>query len=228
MRIISETAVLQVDLSKAFDRVSHSFLFSMLTACGLGNVMVDYTRICYRCIAARILINGCLSSAIPVETSVRQGCPLSPVLFALYLEPLCRAIINDFNIRGALLSTEPTKILAYADDVSVVCSSRSEISRVMNRINEFCCVSGAEINANKSTGAWLGPWPSFPSVVLGISWTSSVYKYLGVGLGEENLCTGLGGIHLDTLRVKVLEWHGRKVPLLNRSFVCNSVFFSSV
>lgn len=236
MRIIIETAValhkptavVQIDLSKAFDKVAHSFLFSMLKACGVGKLMSDYIRLCYRGITARILINGCLSRAIPVESSVRQGCPLSPVLFALYLEPLCRTIINDCNINGALLSTEPTKILAYADDVSVICSSKSDILRAFQHINAFCSVSGAEINVAKSTGAWLGPWPNMPETFLGISWTTSVNNYLGVKLGEENLRTGLGGIHLDTLRAKVVEWHGRNVPLLNRSFVCNSVFFSSV
>ena len=109
MRIIAETAeamgrptaVLQIDLKKAFDKVCHSFLFSLLEHCGTGEFLVNFIKICYRDISTRILINGRKSRSIPVKSSVRQGCPMSPILFAIYLEPMCKAILNDHIIKGA-------------------------------------------------------------------------------------------------------------------------------
>lgn len=235
MRIIAETAeamerptaVLQIDLKKAFDKVSHSFLFSILEHCKTGKYLLKFVKICYRDISTRLLINGCKSRRIPVRSSVRQGCPLSPILFAIYLEPLCRAIIMDDNIRGVKVGIASAKLLAYADDVSVVCSSQKEMVIALKHVNEFCVVSGAEMNPKKSAGSWLGPWPSKPETFLNIAWSGAIENYLGVGLSSQALSTGAGGIHLNTLRGKAIEWHGRQVPLLSRSFICNAVFFST-
>lgn len=90
MRDISEAAValqrpitvLQVDLSEAFDKVSHFFIFSMPKACGVGEMIRIYVKIFYRDISTRLLVNGYRSRAIPVERTARQGYPMSPVLFA--------------------------------------------------------------------------------------------------------------------------------------------------
>ncbi|KAM7306569.1 hypothetical protein ISCGN_010272 [Ixodes scapularis] len=135
MRVVYEAAqvlqcplaVLQVDLSKAFDRVCHAFLFRLLENCGIGSRLLRYVQICYRSITTRLLVNGDMTAPISVTRSVRQGCPMSPILFALYLEPLCRTIIGDANIRGLSLLTGSLKVLAYADDVAVVCSSRTQV-----------------------------------------------------------------------------------------------------
>lgn len=234
MRMITETAnalqtpiaVLQVDLKKAFDKVAHSFLFSMLKHCGVGEKLLGYVKLCYKDITTRLLINGCKSRPIPVLSSVRQGCPMSPILFALYLEPLCKAILSDVSIRGANLADSSVKLLAYADDVSIVCSSRRELVSALAHINNFCSVSGAEMNVKKSSGTWMGPWPSKPKIFIGIQWSDSMSNYLGLSLNLADICKGESGLRLNAVRAKAADWQGRNIPLLSRSFVCNSVFFS--
>lgn len=236
MRTICETAeaeqhpiaVLQVDLSKAFDRVSHSFLFTLLERCSLGGTLTKYIKICYREITTRLLVNGNQTTPIKVKSSVRQGCPMSPLLFALYLEPLCKIIMADENIQGVNLGTGPTKILAYADDVAIVCSSKRELELAVKHLSDFSNASGAVMNMSKSTGAWLGPWITKPERYLGMNWSCSVSKYLGIELETLSLSTGREGIHLNKVHGKMSEWHGRYLSFFNRSFVCNSVFFSSV
>lgn len=236
MRILTETAeatglsaaVLQIDLSKAFDRVSHSFLFSVLEASGVGRTIAKYIKLCYKDISTRLLINGIVTEKIAVQASVRQGCPLSPILFSLYLEPVCRKIINDNRIQGVSLARNATKILAYADDVTVVAASRHEVVLAVQHLLDFCEVSGAEMNHEKSTGAWLGNFDVKPERFINITWSSSIQNYLGVSLEPHCLSTGKGGIHLNSLRAKVLDWRGRNLSMLNRAFVCNSVFFPTV
>ena len=86
-------ALVQVDLSKAFDRVSHSFLFQLLSHVNIGDTILSGVQLCYKSGSTRIITNNTLSAPIEIKSSVRQGCPLSPLLFALYLEPLCLSIL---------------------------------------------------------------------------------------------------------------------------------------
>lgn len=124
-------AVLQLDLRKAFDQVDHTFLFMLLSQCGIGDAMVDWIKICYTEMTTSIIMNGELGPPINIGRSVRQGCPMSPILFALYIEPLCRMAIASKSIRGLVLGDEELKVLAYADDVAFVCTSREQAGEVV-------------------------------------------------------------------------------------------------
>lgn len=134
----SRAAVLQVDLSKAFDRVTHDFLFNLLKACNIGDRLLKYIGVCYRQVTTRLVINGRTTPTIQLNRSVRQGCPMSPVLFALYLEPLCRTILNDSNITGFSFADTSLKVLAYADDLTLVGASREEIRQGVQHVLDFC------------------------------------------------------------------------------------------
>ncbi|KAM7281922.1 hypothetical protein ISCGN_002081 [Ixodes scapularis] len=214
-------AVLQVDLSKAFDRVRHSFLFRLMEECGIGVRLLRYVQLCYRDITTRLLVNGNRTAPIAVTRSVRQGCPMSPILFALYLEPLCRAIIGDASIRGLSLASGTLKVLAYADDVTVLCSSRMQVRAVTQHIADFCSVSGAAMNTDKSVGAWLGDWDLKPEQFLGVTWTTSVSNYLGLSLTVEKLSGRCGGWDINRLRT---TWLPQDLEILVATSL-DSIFF---
>ncbi|KAM7291466.1 hypothetical protein ISCGN_028039 [Ixodes scapularis] len=149
-------AVLQLDLRQAFDRVSHRFLLAALDRFGVGEELREWIALCYRDISTRLLINGQRGGPISIGRSVRQGCPLSPMLFALQLEPLCRAVNADPSISGLRLGDEDVRVLAFADDVSFICSSKVQVQTILRHVDRFCAASGAMINRQKSAGAWLG------------------------------------------------------------------------
>lgn len=93
-------AVLQIDFAKAFDRVNHTVLFDILTHVRCGSVILEGIEMAYKNCSTRLVINSALTDPIAIQSSVRQGCPLSPLLFALYLEPFCLSIIRNQDIRG--------------------------------------------------------------------------------------------------------------------------------
>lgn len=95
-----KVAMLQIDLAKAFDMVPHSVLFLLINYVGLGSIICKGIKMAYQSSCTNLIVNGELSQRIQVLSSVRQGCPLSPLLFALFLEPLCRKIVNSTEIRG--------------------------------------------------------------------------------------------------------------------------------
>lgn len=110
-----QVVVLQVDLSKTFDRVSHTFLFSVLRAMGFGAAFIERLQLCYWSVTLKLIVNNQCTKPVLLGRSVRQGCPLSPLLFDIYLEPLCQSVIQNANISGYRFGNVETKVLAYAD-----------------------------------------------------------------------------------------------------------------
>lgn len=168
--------ILQLDLAKAFDRVDHYFLFALLKHLNIGEIIEKGVKLCYKDISTKLLLNGSLTKSILVRRSVRQGCPLSPLLFNIYLEPLCRNIINDKDIQGFRLHACEVKLLV------LICSNKPSIVTAMSHVDDYCPVSGALVKKDKSSGSWCGEWGTTPAKFVDIEWTTNKPQLLGVPL----------------------------------------------
>lgn len=80
---MNQVALFQIDLSRSFGEVRHDFLFQLLRHLQLGDVLCNGISLCYKKCITRIIVNCVLSGIIEVNSSVRQGCPPSPLLFAV-------------------------------------------------------------------------------------------------------------------------------------------------
>lgn len=89
-----------LDAEKAFDRLELPYLFKVLTQFGFGHTFINWVRTLYYNPKAKTTTNGQISSPFSLHRSSRQGCPLSPSLFALAIEPLAEAIRRDPDIKG--------------------------------------------------------------------------------------------------------------------------------
>ncbi|KAM7284022.1 hypothetical protein ISCGN_001125 [Ixodes scapularis] len=184
MRIVREAsgeghqplAALQLKMSQAFDRVSHEFLRTVLKKCEVGDEMLDWVGLCYQDISTRLLVNDDKGRFMSIGRSVRQGCSLSPILFALQLEPLCRDIIRDTTIQGLQMGSQ---------HVALICSSEAQVETALQHVAVFPQASGAEVNQWKSTGAWLWDGATAPKIFADIEWRTTVDSYLGVPIGER-------------------------------------------
>jgi hypothetical protein len=111
---------LKLDISKAFDSVSWAFLFEVLSYLGFGPVWRNMISNILVSSSTQVLLNG--SPGIPIrhQRGLRQGDPLSPMLFVLVMDVL-NSLFNLAERRGLLHSLEGANIRSrlsvYADDV---------------------------------------------------------------------------------------------------------------
>ena len=179
-----------LDFAKAYDRVNQQFLLATMKKMNIGPHFLEWVRLLYKQPESQLLINGSLGPTISPNRGVKQGCPLSCLLFDIYIEPL-----------GALLRAEPhlgipmpdgsqlTSVF-FADDSTILSNSlESADHQVDSIVGTFCAASGAALNISKCSTLVLNSnedavgRPSAPN--LNVAPTKTPIKYLGVYLGHN-------------------------------------------
>ena len=90
-------------------------------------------------------IRGSFSIPFKTETGVRQGCPMSALMFNLAIEPLLQRIQNTNFIK----SSQENKSIAFADDISI-CMYTSSIGNLFAVLKDFADMSDLTVNIEKS------------------------------------------------------------------------------
>lgn len=148
---ISPFAAISLDAEKAFDRVEWPFLFSTLKAFGFGEGYISWVKLLYSNPRAAVLTNGMISAQFDLKRGTRQGCPLSPLLFALILEPLAQAIRQSPLFPGVQIGQVSHKLMLYADDILLfVTQPDHSIPALLEIVESFSRISGYNINWTKS------------------------------------------------------------------------------
>lgn len=144
-------AILSLDAQKAFDMVEWEYLWMVLIAFGIGPGFITWLKLLYKDPRARLRINGTMSPAFPLSRGTRQGCPLSPLLFALAVEPLAAAVRQSSGIEGFRRAGREDKISLYADDALIFLSDPTKsLEELMALVSAFGQFSGFRINWEKS------------------------------------------------------------------------------
>ena len=91
----SKAALINLDQSKAFDRVEHRFLATVLETAVFEPEFRKWISMMYHNLQAMVQVNRKDSEAFAIERSVRQGCLLSPLLDVLALDPLIRRLRDE-------------------------------------------------------------------------------------------------------------------------------------
>ena len=212
---------LMIDQQKAFDRVDHQYLLRTLKALNLPDNFIDWVKIMYTDIYSNIEINGTTTQDIKISRSVRQGCPLSMLLFILTAEGLAEKIRANPEIKGYNITPNiEKKIAAYADDTTLILTTKKSIDESLKMIEEYCNASGALTNIEKTEAIILGPW-KLKDLREILSWIKDRVKILGIHYTLQNMeHTNYVDI-LNEIGKKIENWGKRAHNMLGRSHLIN-------
>ena len=221
--------LISLDQSKAFDRVDRRFLASVLETAGFKPEFRRWISMMYHNPQAVVQVNGKRSGVIAIERSVRQGFPLSPLLYVLALEPLLRRLRDEGKspaLRGIpFVGRLAARVSAFADDVTVFVSRLRDIEAVKEEVVEYERIAEAKVNFDKSEGLRLGAWRGSNTLPGPFRWSDGPIRILGVWFGPDlQLERNWSEVHAQ-VNAQVGIWLSRRLSLKGRAEACAAYVF---
>jgi len=136
LRTKEEKNIIFIDLKVAYDSVNHKKLFEKMKKKGYNTEIINAIKVIYT--SAKMRLNT-MQKHININKGVLQGGILSPWLFNIYIDDLVRSL-KDINF----------DVLAYADDIAVICRNREELDKVIDLLEEWSNIDEIAVNKKKS------------------------------------------------------------------------------
>jgi retron-type reverse transcriptase len=150
-----EVIILKLDFEKAFDTVEHSTIIQVMTHLGLPSRWIHWVELILSSGSSAILLNGVPGKFFKCKRGVRQGDPLSPLLFVLAAE-LLQVLVNkaaalDLLKRPIRQTSEDFPIVQYADDTLLLLQADArQLVFLKALLHSFAESTGLHVNYRKS------------------------------------------------------------------------------
>ena len=189
--------------------------------------MVSLMGLFYRHFECSVLVNGRPSEWFTVESGVRQGCIMSPILFLMAIDWVMRKTTADRprGIQWTLFSH--LEDLDFADDLAVLSSNLTHLQEKTDRLNKFAEQTGLNINTAKTQVMCLNTTPRTPVTVNGhkLDYVED-FTYLGSLVSKEDatqkdIRARLGKAHSVFIRLQSI-WKSKQYSLRTKVRLYNS------
>ena len=224
--------ILFLDFEKAFDSLEWDYLLKVLNIMNFGPSFLNWIRTFYSNISSCVINNGHSSEFFSLQRGVRQGCPLSGLLFVLAVEPLAHQIRTTNSIKGLENGNKITKLSLYADDTTAFVRDDSSAASLFTLLDQFSTFSGLKINKSKIEGLWLGRWKNRlgKDEPFGISWPKNYVTALGIAFPYS---TNAGiKLNFDEKLAKLKKvlniWRMRHLTILGRIAIVKNLAISKL
>lgn len=138
-----------IDFADAFGSAPHSLIFKTLEQKGFPQEMIGLIKATYDNTTTKIHVPKTgTSDTIRINCGVKQGCPLSPLMFNLCLDPLLLSFekddIDGFHFNGTSITAQ-----AYADDLILFSDSERGMNNLLDKVTRFCEYTGMKVQPAK-------------------------------------------------------------------------------
>nr|CAD1831501.1 unnamed protein product [Ananas comosus var. bracteatus] len=223
-------ALLKIDFERAFDHINWKFLLELLQARGFGDKWIGWISCLLNSSSTAVLLNGTPGLSFPYKWGLRQGDPLSPLLFVLCIDVLFRLLqraVSSLSLPAVGIGKIKLHSLQFADDVRLFFDGSSRSADIIRIILEaFAGSSGLKINFNKSSIIPIH-LPSQQVSNLAISFScpeqSFPISYLCPPLSPKSLCKVN---YLPKIDNRLAGWKGSTLSRGGRLVLLNSVLSS--
>ena len=164
----------KLDIEKAFDHVNWGFLTHLLERCGFFDKWRRWISFCLSTVHFSILINGSPHGFFGSSRGLRQGDPLSPVLFVLIMEAIGRMLdkvvhegrLSSFHVGNSVGRSLVVSHLLFVDDTLIFCDANiDQMLILLMALIWFEAVSSLKVNLGKSKLVAVGTIHNFELLV---------------------------------------------------------------
>ena len=225
-----EFATITLDQEKAFDRIEHDYLIQTLESYDLGEKFIKWVKILYKKPVCKVNVNGHITNKIKITRGIRQGCPLSMLLFTLAINPLLEEIDKEKDIKGPTLpNNKEIKLLAYADDVTIILTKEHEIETVYKIYEMYGKKSGAKLNKEKTEICIFGEKLRRKFTRKYQHLITNTIKILGITFGYKKEYTKINIENkMEKIAAKLETWKTRNLTLYGKTELLNSTALSQI
>ena len=225
-----------VDFTKAFDTISKQFIKDSIEEYGFGPNFQQYIETLLAQTDSSIIHHGWISAPFKVERGIRQGCPLSPLLFVLAVEILAIKIRNSKDIKGitTIARTENAqtenalKIQQFADDTTLYLKDKEDLGAAINIFQSFATISGLEVNQQKTEAMWLGRNKHSEHKYYDLKWVKQI-KILGIYFRSDTsaLCNEENwNKKIENMRRIMKQWSRRNLSIYGKILITKTLLIS--
>ena len=203
----------------------------MFTKFNFGTNFINWIKILYTEPQLVIKNNGYFSKKIKLSRGLRQGCPISALLFILVVEVLAVKIKNNKSIKGFQFNTHKVKISQYADDMMLILSDINSVTHGLSKIEEFTKAAGPKLNFSKTEGLLIGSLRnSTLKTYSGISLSNECLKCLGIYVGNnKEKCMELNWNDKIRKMKNILKiWEKRPLTIFGKVVLVNTLCLSKI
>ena len=219
-----------LDFEKAFDKLNWEFIEKTLEAFGFGLIFRKWIRIMYNDISSCVINNGYTSQYFKIKCGIRQGCPLSALLFIIAVETLACSIRLNKNIKGVHFGKNEVKLCLLADDTTLLLADLQSLHIALNIVFMFHKSSGLKLNYGKTEVLNLGNRYLSKANPFNLKWVKEKVYALGTWFYKDiNTCTTVNYEMRFTKFQNILKiWKARHLSWFGKITIIKTLALSKI
>ncbi|KAG7579890.1 Endonuclease/exonuclease/phosphatase superfamily [Arabidopsis thaliana x Arabidopsis arenosa] len=232
---IQPSAMLKVDLRKAFDSIRWDFVLATLRAVNFPENFIGWIKECICTPSFSISINGKSDGFFRSKRGLRQGDPLSPYLFVLAMEVFSKLLHSRFASGYIAFHPKSSELnishLMFADDVMVFFDgSSSSLHGIYETLDDFAGWSGLHLNRDKTVLFHGGLSPNDSRLISAYGFPTGTFpvRYLGLPLMCRKLKINEYSPLLDKISSKFRAWAVKSLSFAGRTQLIASVIYGTI